>query len=63
MFDFVDPIIYYISSEKMEEIANNSVQLIVTSPPYGNIKDYGITEQIGFSESFQQYFNRLKQVW
>ena len=47
----------------MDEIANNSVQLIVTSPPYGNIKDYGITEQIGFSESFQQYFNRLKQVW
>jgi len=47
----------------MEEIENNSIQLIMTSPPYGKIKDYGIPDQIGFSDSFEEYFQRLKKVW
>ncbi|MBY9007277.1 MAG: site-specific DNA-methyltransferase [Candidatus Lokiarchaeota archaeon] len=47
----------------MKEIADNSIQLIITSPPYGNIKDYGIKEQIGFSQNFKQYFTRLNLVW
>ena len=32
--------VYYHSAEDMKEIPDNSVQLIVTSPPYFNIKDY-----------------------
>ncbi len=63
MFEIEDPIVYYKSSENMEEVKDNSIQLIVTSPPYGKIKDYGSKEQIGFSDSFDQYFERLKQVW
>ncbi|TFG06149.1 MAG: site-specific DNA-methyltransferase [Promethearchaeota archaeon] len=47
----------------MEELESNSVQLIITSPPYGNIKDYGLDEQIGFFDSFEDYFKRLKSVW
>ncbi len=47
----------------MDEISDESVQLIVTSPPYGKIKDYGLEDQIGFSESFDTYFSRLKTVW
>ncbi|TFG14763.1 MAG: site-specific DNA-methyltransferase [Promethearchaeota archaeon] len=47
----------------MEELDDNSVQLIITSPPYGKIKDYGLEDQIGFSDSFEDYFKRLKNVW
>jgi len=47
----------------MEELEDNSVQLILTSPPYGKIKDYGLDDQIGFSDSFEDYFKRLKSVW
>ena len=63
MFRIEEPIVYYKTSENMEEVADNSIQLIITSPPYGRIKDYGSKEQIGFSDSFDEYFNRLKMVW
>ncbi len=46
----------------MEEVLDNSIQLIVTSPPYGKIKDYGNQNQIGFFGTFDDYFKRLKQV-
>jgi site-specific DNA-methyltransferase (cytosine-N4-specific) len=32
--------IYFKSSEKMTELADNSVDLIITSPPYFTIRDY-----------------------
>lgn len=32
--------IHYKSSTNMEELEDNSIQLIITSPPYCNIKDY-----------------------
>ena len=47
----------------MDEVLDDSIQLIVTSPPYGKIKDYGNKNQIGFSGTFDEYFKRLKQVW
>jgi len=34
-------------SRKMAETADNSVHLIVTSPPYWQLKDYGSENQIG----------------
>lgn len=63
MFQITEPLIYYKSSESMEELEDNSVQLIVTSPPYGKIKDYGLDNQIGFFDSFEDYFQRLRSVW
>lgn len=63
MFQITEPLIYYKSSESMEELEDNSVQLIVTSPPYGKIKDYGLDDQIGFFDSFEDYFQRLRSVW
>ena len=32
--------VFYKSSEHMSEIPDSSVQVIITSPPYFNIKDY-----------------------
>lgn len=44
-------------------IPNESVHLVVTSPPYAHIKDYGINGQIGFGESFEEYIKELTKVW
>ena len=63
MFNIEEPIIYYKSSEKMGEVEDSSIQLIITSPPYGQIKNYGSKNQIGFFDSFEDYFQRLKNVW
>jgi len=63
LFKTQEPKVYFKSSETMEEVLNDSIQLIVTSPPYGKIKDYGNQNQIGFFGTFDDYFERLKQVW
>jgi site-specific DNA-methyltransferase (adenine-specific) len=47
----------------MIEVADNSIHLIATSPPYWNIKDYDTNEQIGYYQSFEDYINHLNLVW
>ena len=48
---------------KMSELKDQSVHLIVTSPPYWQLKDYGSDKQIGFNDSYEQYINHLNLVW
>ena len=50
-------------SRCMSLIPDCSVQLIVTSPPYWQLKDYGSDEQIGFNDTYEQYINSLNLVW
>jgi DNA modification methylase len=47
----------------MREVADESVHLVVTSPPYWQLKDYGDTRQIGFDDSYETYINNLNLVW
>jgi site-specific DNA-methyltransferase (adenine-specific) len=50
-------------SRVMNELKNESVHLVVTSPPYWQLKDYGTDNQIGFHESYENYINNLNLVW
>lgn len=50
-------------SRKMSELQDKSVHLIITSPPYWQLKDYGSENQIGFNDSYEQYINNLNLVW
>ena len=50
-------------SRCMSEILDNSVHLIITSPPYWQLKDYGNKKQIGFNDSYENYINNLNLVW
>jgi len=50
-------------SRKMQEVKDASVHLIVTSPPYWQLKDYGSSDQIGFNHSDEEYINNLDLVW
>ena len=47
----------------MGEIDNESVELIITSPPYWQLKDYGTKNQIGFHDTYEDYINNLNLVW
>ncbi len=47
----------------MEELKDESVHLIITSPPYWQLKDYGNGSQIGFNDSYEDYINNLNLVW
>ncbi len=50
------------TSECMDQIQNGSVGVIITSPPYWNLKDYFKEGQIG-QESYSDYLNRMRAVW
>lgn len=47
----------------MEKLKDESVHLIITSPPYWQLKDYGNGSQIGFNDSYEDYINNLNLVW
>lgn len=47
----------------MDEVEDSSVHLIITSPPYWQLKDYGASNQIGFNHSYEEYINHLNLVW
>ncbi len=50
-------------SRKMVEVENESIDLVVTSPPYWHIKDYGVENQIGYNQTLHQYLKDLFRVW
>jgi site-specific DNA-methyltransferase (adenine-specific) len=47
----------------MKELEDGSVHLVVTSPPYWQLKDYGAEAQIGYNDSYEEYINHLNLVW
>lgn len=55
--------IVFGDSRSLGKLADRSVQLIVTSPPYWQLKDYGAQDQIGFHDSYEEYINHLNLVW
>lgn len=67
--------VFFSDSRNMQEVANDSVHLIITSPPYFNIKDYskdGYQEnehsekhhhQIGDIDNYDNYINEMLLVW
>src|SRR5574344_779243 len=50
-------------SRRMSDLKDKSVYLIVTSPHYWQLKDYGTDSQIGFNDSYENYINHLNLVW
>lgn len=67
--------VHFKSSESMNEIPDNSIDLVITSPPYFNIKDYSMdgVQQNSHSESdendmgsfnyYDDYIKNLLKVW
>ncbi|NHQ60838.1 site-specific DNA-methyltransferase [Chlorobium sp. BLA1] len=47
----------------MNLVGDKSVHLVITSPPYWQLKDYGTDAQIGFHDSYESYINNLNLVW
>lgn len=50
-------------SRQMNLLTDKSVHLVVTSPPYWQLKDYGTADQIGFHDTYESYINHLNLVW
>ena len=50
-------------SRQMKELSDNSAHLVITSPPYWQLKDYGSDDQIGYNDNYENYINNLNLVW
>ena len=56
--------VHWESSEDMAAVEDGSVQSVITSPPYWDLKDYGHENQIGTAdESYEHYHDRMQSVW
>lgn len=54
---------YISDSRDMSDVKDGSVNLIITSPPYGKLKDYNSDDQIGYGSSYKSYMDELNEVW
>jgi len=54
--------IIFGDSRRMCGLDDESVHLVVTSPPYWSIKDYAHPGQIGYRQSYEEYLDALGQV-
>lgn len=57
----VESSIFFSSSEQMTPLERETVDLVVTSPPYWDLKDYRKNSQIG-QESYSSYLQRMQSV-
>ena len=49
--------------ERLKELPDQCFHTCITSPPYWNLRDYGISGQIGLEESPEKYVERLVAVF
>jgi site-specific DNA-methyltransferase (adenine-specific) len=56
--------LYLGDARSLDMIADRSVHLIVTSPPYGSLKEYPDRDgQLGNMESYEEFLDELDNVW
>lgn len=55
--------LYLADSRSMRELSDESIDLVVTSPPYWHIKDYGVETQIGYGQNLHEYLKDLYRVF
>jgi len=49
--------------DKLKELPDESVNCVVTSPPYWGLRDYGNEGQIGLEETPQEYISSMTEVF
>lgn len=49
--------------EILKTLPTESVDCIITSPPYWALRDYGIPGQLGLEKTFEEYINKLCDIF
>ena len=56
--------LFHADSRSMRFLDDNSVHLVVTSPPYWNLKEYeNGANQLGVIDNYEIFVNELSKVW
>ena len=59
----VDRIIQGDCLEEIKKLPDESVDCVVTSPPYWALRDYGVEGQFGLEPTFQEYITKLCDIF
>lgn len=51
------------ADEELSKMESNDIQLIVTSPPYWNARDYKHSDQIGFKNRYEDYLVKMGEIF
>ncbi len=49
--------------EVLKTFLDESVDCVITSPPYFNLRDYGVDGQIGLEKTYQEYIDKLINIF
>ena len=49
--------------DKITELEDNSIDCVVSSPPYFGLRDYGVDEQFGLEKTYQDYLANTVKVF
>jgi DNA modification methylase len=49
--------------EELQKIPNNSIDCIITSPPYWNLRNYQVEGQIGLEPTLEEYLEKLLKIF
>lgn len=47
----------------LDDIADDSIDCVVTSPPYWSLRDYGVDGQVGHKQEFAQYLIEMTAIF
>ena len=48
--------------DKLKDIPDESIDVMITSPPYWGLRDYGVDKQWGSEKSFRDYLDKLDKL-
>jgi DNA modification methylase len=60
---FINKIIWGDALKTLKRFSDESVDCVVTSPPYWALRDYGVKGQIGLESSVEEYLEKLLAVF
>lgn len=60
---FLDKLLVGDSAKLLKEIPDNSIHMVITSPPYFQQRDYGIEGAIGNEQTVEEYINNLMKIF
>ena len=49
--------------EKIKELQDNSIDCVVTSPPYWGLRDYGVDGQLGLEKTYQEHIQNIVRLF
>ncbi len=56
-------VLYGDAAERLKDIPSESVQMVVCSPPYWGLRDYGHEGQIGHEETPEDYYLAISKIF